>query len=276
VFQTPEKLSDALKRPDIEIAAPPSISAASGRMNAHGIAVFYGATDPSIALAEVRPPVGSKVLVGGFKILTPLQLLDIEALRSVYAEGSIFDPDYLRRLKRAKFLRWLSSQITQPVMPVDEPFGYLSTQAMADFLAAHADPPLDGIVYPSVQGSEGKPNVVLFHKAARVERLAIPDNIEFSVELSLSTEEADIPHYSVCETVDDETVKEVVMTDPVQPPQDDDKRQPTLKLEMSSLQVHHVLAVHFKTENHSISRHRFMRSGNESERYKAVEENVDF
>jgi hypothetical protein len=129
-------------------------------MNAHGIGVFYGATDPLIGLAEVRPPVGSKVVVGRFELLRPLQLLDIDALQSVNAEGSIFDRDYVRRKRRAAFLRWLSRRITQPVMPDDEPFDYLPTQAIADSLAAEATPPLDGILYPSVQGKEGKLNVV--------------------------------------------------------------------------------------------------------------------
>jgi len=36
-------------------------------MNAGGIAVFYAATAPKVALAEVRPPVGSKVLIGRFE-----------------------------------------------------------------------------------------------------------------------------------------------------------------------------------------------------------------
>jgi len=55
-------------------------------------------------------------------------------------------------------------------MPDDEPFEYLATQAIADFLATEANPALDGIIYPSVRGSDGKLNVVLFHKAARVAR----------------------------------------------------------------------------------------------------------
>ena len=60
VFQTDKKLEEALKRPDKEIGPPPALIATNGRMNAHGIAVFYGATDPRDALAEVRPPVGSR------------------------------------------------------------------------------------------------------------------------------------------------------------------------------------------------------------------------
>ena len=101
VFQSNEKLARSLERPDKEIGPPPPSAAASGRMNAHGIGVFYGATDPLIALAEVRPPVGSKVVVGRFELLRPLQLLDLEALQSVNIEGGVFDRDYLHRKERA-------------------------------------------------------------------------------------------------------------------------------------------------------------------------------
>jgi len=58
-----------MERPDIEIGPPPPARAMAGRMNARGIAVFYGALDAATAVAEVRPPSGSKVLVGRFEIL---------------------------------------------------------------------------------------------------------------------------------------------------------------------------------------------------------------
>src|SRR5207248_10013811 len=118
-----------------------------------GVSVFYGATNPTIALAEVRPPVDSRTLVGRFEITRPLRVLDIEALRKLNVEGSIFDQTYIERLRKAKFLRWLSSRISQPIMPNDEPFDYLPTQAIADFLATRREPELDGILYPSVQGT---------------------------------------------------------------------------------------------------------------------------
>lgn len=174
VFQSTAKLEEALKRPDIEIGPPPSLAASSGRMNAQGIAVFYGATDPVIAFAEVRPPVGSTVVVGRFELIRPVRLLDVEALRSVNVSGSVFDRAFIGRLERAKFLGWLSRRISMPVMPDDEPFDYLATQAIADFLATETDPALDGLIYPSAQGSQGKLNVVLFHNAARVQELEIP------------------------------------------------------------------------------------------------------
>ena len=73
-------------------------------MNAQGISVFYGASDLATALAEIRPPVGSRVLVGKFDLARPVRLLDVEALRSVYVGGSIFDPAYIGHLELAQFL----------------------------------------------------------------------------------------------------------------------------------------------------------------------------
>ena len=52
-------------------------------------------------------------MIGRFQITRPLKLLDVEALRSIYVEGSIFDSTYIERLKKAKFLVSLSSQITK-------------------------------------------------------------------------------------------------------------------------------------------------------------------
>ncbi|MFK4535162.1 hypothetical protein ABIA00_003345 [Bradyrhizobium ottawaense] len=51
------------------------------------------------------------------------------------------------------FLRTLSARITRPVMPDDEHFEYLATQAVADFLATESSVPIDGIIFPSVQAA---------------------------------------------------------------------------------------------------------------------------
>lgn len=96
-------------------------------MNARSISVFYGANDPLVALAEVRPPVGCTVSVARFLIIRPIKLLNLTALRDAMTEGSIFDPHHLDRLQRAAFLRQLSDRITMPVVPDDEELGYLVT-----------------------------------------------------------------------------------------------------------------------------------------------------
>lgn len=262
VFQSHDKLEEALKRPDQEIGPPPAFAATNGRMNPHGIAVFYGALDPAIAVAEVRPPVGSKVVVGKFDLVRLVRLLDLEALKSVIVEGSVFDPEYIGRLERAKFLNWLSDEITQPVMPSDEPFGYLATQAIADFLGTVVDPPLDGILYPSVQGSGPNLNVVLFHKASRLQELDIPDGTDISATLTRPTEEGEEIDYTVFEQVpsvvaDQPIFPGIPMTSYRSGPPEYDSRETTLNLAVDSLQVHHITGVKFETEPHPVDRYRY-------------------
>src|ERR1700694_4839813 len=114
------------------------------------------------------------------RFIRPLRLLDLTALGAVSISGSIFDPGLAGRLERAMFLRSLRQRITRPVIPDDEALDYLPTQAVAEFLATEAAAPVDGITFPSVQAAADALNVVLFHKAARVETLSIPTGTEIS------------------------------------------------------------------------------------------------
>src|SRR6185312_2167061 len=103
---------DALTRPHVEVGPPPPPLAAAGRMNAAGISVFYAATTPALALAEVLPPVGSKVLIGCFQVIRQLKLLALTDLAD--GEGSLFDELHVDRLRRAEFLRGLSERLSRP------------------------------------------------------------------------------------------------------------------------------------------------------------------
>lgn len=265
VFQSDEKLESALQRPDKEIGPPPSLMAPAGRMNARGIAVFYGATTPEIAVAEVRPPVGSRVAVGRFDIVRPIRLLDLEALRSVRVSGSIFDREFDRSLKRAKFLERLSHSFTMPVMPDDEPFDYLVTQAVADYLATVTEPAIDGIIYPSAQSADGQLNVVLFHKASRVELFDLPAGTEISAHLFHCTEDGPEVDYWVHEELPPKEEKkgssqfgfgDLPPFGLAQFSDDFDIREATLRLDTASLQVHHIERVAFETTPYSVHRHR--------------------
>ena len=185
VFYSDRKLEEAMKRPDLELGPPSSELATAGRMNAHGVSVFYGADCADGALAEVRPPVGSQTLMGRFELLRPVRLLDFSALRSVSEAGSIFDPEYAERLSRARFLRSMKYRINRPVMPTDEEFEYLATQAVIDFLANGLPVELDGVLFPSVQTNEATVNVVLFHRSSKVEKLDLPKGIEIEASRGL-------------------------------------------------------------------------------------------
>ncbi|MBV9265612.1 MAG: RES domain-containing protein [Acidobacteriaceae bacterium] len=194
VFQKEKEFRAALKRPHVEIGPPPPPLASGGRMNAAGISVFYAATTPALALAEVRPPVGSKVLIGCFQVIRPLKLLDLIALTDLAdEEGSLFDKLHINHLRRAEFLRGLGERLSRPVMPNDQPLEYLPTQAVADFLASDLLLSLDGILYPSVQNAQFRRaqrryrpfggidhNVVLFHKASQVAALDEGEQVDVS------------------------------------------------------------------------------------------------
>ena len=267
VFQATAALQDALKRPDIHMAPPPTALAKAGRMNAHGIAVFYGATDPGVATSEVRPPVGSHVIVGEFAVLRKISLLDVKALRSVFIEGSVFDSGYIRRLERAKFLERLSERISRPVLPNDEPLEYLVTQVVADYLASRSMPALDGILYPSVQDGTNGSNVMLFHEASRVELMDISDGTEFDVQLGHHTEDEWETGYTVWEKaprpkqdqgkkVDDILSFGTILSGLSALTEDYDERQITLHLKLESLTVHHVTAARYDADIHPVSRYR--------------------
>jgi hypothetical protein len=272
VFQSEKKLRDAMKRPDLDLGPPPPSNAIAGRMNAAGIAVFYGATDPDVALTEVRPPVGSRVLIATFEVIHPLRLLDLEALESVRdGEGSVFDPGHVNRLEQAAFLRGLSGLISEPVMPNDEARDYIPTQAIADFLAAMTDPALDGIIYPSVQvdhrptrfrmlgGGADRRNVVLFQKSARVQTLDIPEGTDVSVsdddifsmyQPGLFGGPNDVPGFPDNGSELNYTVFEKVPNAaPASEPDD-------APLRFSSLEVRSVKGVEFKNTSSQVSRYR--------------------
>ena len=257
VFQSREKLEEALCHPDLHIGPPPGRFAASGRMNARGISVFYGATDADVALAEVRPPVGSDVVVAKFFIIRPLRLLDLSALEGVYEKGSFFDPLYKERLERAEFLHSLGRRITKPVMPDDQDFDYLVTQAIADFLATENKPQLDGIIFESVQSKSGR-NVVLFHKAARVEEKVYPKGTEIKADSRYWTEDGGEPDYSVSVLLPPQTIPETHMQDDMSwspfcflPHVDNDSRSITLRVDYLPVTVHHIdrVQVHHTSQN---------------------------
>jgi len=271
VFQANEKLEEALARPDRHLGSPPSVQAAAGRMNARGISVFYGASAPEVALAEVRPPVGSQVAVARFEIIRPIRLLDLTAFDTVRMRGSIFDPGYAGRLERASFLRSLSQRMTRPVMPDDEAFDYLATQAVADFLATSLAGNIDGIIFPSAQVTGEALNVVLFHKAAFVEIEEVPAGTKVRVSLGLNTEDGWERDYAVTEQVPKKSEQSplpcrdwppnfadlIVSPPPDMPPYEAGSGLPTLKIDHKSIEVHIVRAVEFKTDRYAVSRYRW-------------------
>jgi hypothetical protein len=266
-FQSDLKLEAALGRPDIHLGSPPAPLAVAGRMNARGISVFYGANNQKAAIAEVRPPVGSQVAVAQFEIIRKLRLLDLTALSDASVTGSICDFGLAGKVDGAVFLRSLSRRITPPVTSNDGPFEYLATQAIADFLATEASVPIDGIIFPSVQTAGDVFNVVLFHKAARVEAMNVPEGTQISASTGRWTEDGWVEDYEVFEKVlplhnekneqepewpDLAAIAEAMPLDP----RDADWRDASLRIMSESIEVHRVKRVEFATDEFTVKRHR--------------------
>lgn len=265
VFQSDKKLEEALCRPDLHLGSPPAHLANAGRMNARGISVFYGATNASVALAEVRPPVGSKVVVARFRIIRRLRLLDLTALDGVKDRGSIFDTSLKGRLERVAFLRSLGQRMTRPVMPDDEAFDYLATQAIADFLATENEPTLDGIIFSSAQSKNGR-NVVLFHKAARVHEMTFPKGTEIEAQTGYGTEDGWEIDYGVSEAIPtteaptpqnemDDLIGFVPHFSPSYSA-DKDYRDAALHVDPATVEVHHVGWVRINSTRFAVTRRR--------------------
>ncbi|SDG06454.1 RES domain-containing protein [Dyella sp. 333MFSha] len=265
-------LESVLARPDHNLGPPPSRLATAGRMNARGVAAFYSATNPETAIAEVRPPVGSDVVVARFKVTRPLRILDLTRLERATATGSVFDPEFSNRLERVSFLQTLNHLMTRPVMPGDESLEYVTTQAVADYLATAYRPAIDGIAYRSAQVKVGK-NVVLFNHAARVEELDLPEGTSIEVSFGHGSDEGWETDFDVTERIPPPVEVKAKETDPfilsfddlpappvlpAAPPyiMDWDQRVPALAVDTETVVVHHIDWVRFGSSNEKVGRQR--------------------
>jgi hypothetical protein len=247
-------------------------------MNAAGISVFYGAKEADTCIAEVRAPVGSYVVLGRFEIIRPIRLLDLDVLTKVTTDCSWFAPEFAVRSNRAAFLRHLVREISKPIMPRDEEFEYLPTQAVSEYLASCVEPPIDGINFHSAQTAREGRNVVLFHHASGVELYDLPEGAKVDVRMGGWAPEEDYDNITVCETlsrsnpaeenkpapgvVSLKVVLERAPPDALGGERNDDAwfANPTLKLDVGKIEVFRIEAVNYQKTERRVSRYRHQES----------------
>ena len=252
-----------------EMGPPPSRFAKAGRMNAEGIPVFYGATDRNTCVSEVRAAVGGQVVLGRFELLRPISLLDLDALASVYAQGSCFDPDYAEQEARAEFFRQLVAEISQPVMPQDESQEYIPTQVVAEYFAHRVEPRIDGIIFRSSQtGGDGR-NLVLLNHACVVEPYFVPEGTDIEVYVH-PYENGEYGSVFVSETVPSPIPSEATQSEsrqegrpgPIRLFEDveasdaEQHESPTLRLDLESIEVLNINGVSYESDPRTVARHR--------------------
>ena len=263
--QSKEELIAIIKNPAQQLGPPPHKSANAGRMNQKGIPVFYGALEETTCVSEVRPPVGSQVVIGKFSLLRPVKLLDLGALSRVYVNVSHFDPNYSVLHGRASFIRNLVDEISRPIMPQDADREYLPTQFVASYLARKVIPNFDGIIFPPSQTEGNCQNVVLFNHARGVEKYELPVGSEVEVYLPSFSEDDDsvfVSETTPLNLPDNEALVEKPQRGPIrlfideEPDEPDEDLPATLNLDIASVQVLNIKSVTYDLEKQRVRRHR--------------------
>ncbi|MEM5292730.1 RES family NAD+ phosphorylase [Burkholderia sp. JPY481] len=166
-------LREIWRNPMKHVGPPPAANARTGRMNAEGVVVLYGARDARTCLAEMRPALGSEIAMIRMETTQPLRVLDFSRLDDARSMKTLsyFQDDFSGEVERGAFLRKLHGLISQPIVPGRET-DYLITQTMAEYLAHVHQPPFDGILFSSAQRAGGT-NIVLF-----ADRSLLTDRLE--------------------------------------------------------------------------------------------------
>ncbi|ENF1950588.1 RES family NAD+ phosphorylase [Salmonella enterica subsp. enterica] len=249
VFEDQKEVEKALEQPERNFGPPPSSLARSGRMNAQGISVFYGATSVEVAIAEVRPPVGSIVITAPFVPLGPLHVLNISALDALsFGTGSKFDPQTRKSDERAIFFKTLSRKLTLPVFGKRQDSDYLITQVVADYLSDQNKFNLDGVSFKSTQVSADKIsngyNVVLFNRSSSV-RHGQEKKRRYKVELYEHIEEDLYALSPTIQLIEDDLKKHTYM-------RSFSSKEYMLRLETSGMAYHKITGVRYDTKETAI------------------------
>jgi hypothetical protein len=162
-----DQIKAYLQKPRQELGPIPPMLATPGRMNPQGISMFYLSFNKRTCVTELRPPIGSSVVIAGFKLKKDIKVLDISLLAKGIRPNSYFDPNLSAVKEKITFLSSIEAEMTRPIFPGNELLDYLPTQVIAEYLSTQFHAKLDGIVLRSAQsaGKTGK-NLILFPQIA--------------------------------------------------------------------------------------------------------------
>ena len=126
--------------PAYYLASPPSDIAPASRMNPAGIPVFYGAFDRDTCLSELRMTVGEMAVSGTFKVMKPLQALDLTVFHEIHDSLSFYDPEFRTKVSKIEFLSRFEDEINKPILTHEEALEYIPSQALFEYFSSHQLP----------------------------------------------------------------------------------------------------------------------------------------
>jgi RES domain-containing protein len=157
-----------------DLSAPPPKMTPVGRANRKGQPALYMASDPSTAVAEVRPWKHAAVAVATMRLAKDARILDLTDLTPL---GSPFGLSNLSWAVEARgLLARFAEELSRPVSPHDEAGDYIASQSICDAVGRLK---FQGIAYPSAV-ADGK-NIVLFDTSA-----AAPQSLRYVRVMTVS------------------------------------------------------------------------------------------
>ena len=169
------ELDDILADPAVQMGAPPIDKAKPNRMNPSGIIALYGSFEQATCVAELRPAVGSQVVIAQMRLRRELCVLDMTRFSEPPRALNLFNKDHIRRLAQWHFLQRFRVEIAKPIKPDAEHLDYVPTQAVAEYLSkvftvrmGKERRPIDAVIFQSAQRPQGS-NIVLLGDAAQIE-----------------------------------------------------------------------------------------------------------
>lgn len=225
--------------PEEKLSPPPKEKATPGRMNPAGIPVFYGSFESGTCLSEVRPYVGEWVIIGEFKIIKPLKILDLTVLDEPVPIMSYFHPSYKDIMQLIYFMKYFHMEVQKPILPKDEALDYLPTQVVSEYLANpnQFHPMVDGIIFNSSQ-SDGK-NITLFNYNIENKDNSEKDTEEDKTKLNVD-EINQIIHKSV---VNNKLIRLFV--------EDDVDIEPVLKVNNENVKIQKVTSINIQSTEYT-------------------------
>ena len=146
------------------IAPPPEKARFPNRMSPAGVSMFYGAFDKETAIRETydkeKGARGDTVItIAKFRMIGAVMALNLTEFPDM---PSPFAPNSADPRLAISFMQWFSEEAAQPVQKDGrEHIEYVPTQVFTEFLSEFGGrergfPPVNGVVYPSIQHSGGK------------------------------------------------------------------------------------------------------------------------
>ena len=155
---------------------PPKELSESGRANPKGIPYLYVASSPETAIAEVRPVIMDKVVLGTFRVVQKIKVVDLR--KKVIGDPFRYGDRLREVVDYILFMHKLGAELSKAISPRESEIEYLPTQYLSEYIKGLG---YDGIVYGSAMvENDNEFNAVIFYDL-KVKCLSTNINVVYEI-----------------------------------------------------------------------------------------------